>query len=240
MAVHKKLLPKHVELREKLRSKFQRMATNSLIPSARDLAKTYKVSAMTVRQALVALQQEGMIHSVPGLGTFVSDHKMSKKLTFVSFSQEVTERGMKPSSKIVSAIKTTVKDQAIADSLNISLGEGVYKIERVRFADKIPMALEESYVSSDLIPGLLDQNLAESLYDIFKNTYEKAVTRAECVVSPMNLSKRQADLLDTEVKSPALNFIVVAYDSRGRVLERCSSIKRGDRFDFRYSIQTDN
>ena len=216
------------------------MATNSLIPSARDLAKTYKVSAMTVRQALVALQQEGMIHSVPGLGTFVSDHKMSKKLTFVSFSQEVTERGMKPSSKIVSAIKTTVKDQAIADSLNISLGEGVYKIERVRFADKIPMALEESYVSSDLIPGLLDQNLSESLYDIFKNTYEKPVTRAECVVSPMNLSKRQADLLDTEVKSAALNFIVVAYDSRGRVLERCSSIKRGDRFDFRYSIQTDN
>ena len=240
MAVQKKPLPKHVELREKLRSKFQRMATNSLIPSARDLAKTYKVSAMTVRQALVALQQEGLIHSVPGLGTFVSDHKMSKKLTFVSFSQEVTERGMKPSSMIVSAIKTTVKDQAIADSLNISLGEGVYKIERVRFADKIPMALEESYVSSDLIPGLLDQNLAESLYDIFKNTYEKAVTRAECVVSPMNLSKRQADLLDTEVKSAALNFIVVAYDSRGRVLERCSSIKRGDRYDFRYSIQTDN
>ena len=240
MAVQKKPLPKHVELREKLRSKFQRMATNSLIPSARDLAKTYKVSAMTVRQALVALQQEGLIHSVPGLGTFVSDHKMSKKLTFVSFSQEVTERGMKPSSMIVSAIKTTVKDQAIADSLNISLGEGVYKIERVRFADKIPMALEESYVSSDLIPGLLDQNLAESLYDIFKNTYEKAVTRAECVVSPMNLSKRQADLLDTGVKSAALNFIVVAYDSRGRVLERCSSIKRGDRYDFRYSIQTDN
>ena len=240
MAVQKKPLPKHVELREKLRSKFQRMATNSLIPSARDLAKTYKVSAMTVRQALVALQQEGLIHSVPGLGTFVSDHKMSKKLTFVSFSQEVTERGMKPSSMIVSAIKTTVKDQAIADSLNISLGEGVYKIERVRFADKIPMALEESYVSSDLIPGLLDQNLAESLYDIFKNTYEKAVTRAECVVSPMNLSKRQADLLDTAVKSAALNFIVVAYDSRGRVLERCSSIKRGDRYDFRYSIQTDN
>ena len=102
------------------------------------------------------------------------------------------------------------------------------------------MALEESYVSSDLIPGLLDQNLAESLYDIFKNTYEKAVTRAECVVSPINLSKRQADLLDTEVKSAALNFIVVAYDSRGRVLERCSSIKRGDRYDFRYSIQTDN
>lgn len=233
-------MPKHVELREKLRSRFQRMNPNSLIPSARELSKTYKVSAMTVRQALVALQQEGMIHSVPGLGTFVSDHRMSKRLTFVSFSQEVLERGMTPTSKIVSAIKTGVKDQAVAESLGISIGDEVYKIERVRFADKIPMALEESFVSAALIPGLLDQDLSKSLYEIFKNTYEKPVTKAECVVSPMNLSKRQADLLDTDVRSAALNFIVVAYDSRGRALERCNSIKRGDRYDFRYSIQADS
>jgi GntR family transcriptional regulator len=216
------------------------MNPNSLIPSARELSKTYKVSAMTVRQALVALQQEGMIHSVPGLGTFVSDHRMSKRLTFVSFSQEVLERGMTPTSKIVSAIKTGVKDQAVAESLGISIGDEVYKIERVRFADKIPMALEESFVSAALIPGLLDQDLSKSLYEIFKNTYEKPVTKAECVVSPMNLSKRQADLLDTDVRSAALNFIVVAYDSRGRALERCNSIKRGDRYDFRYSIQADS
>jgi GntR family transcriptional regulator len=216
------------------------MNPNSLIPSARELSKTYKVSAMTVRQALVALQQEGMIHSVPGLGTFVSDHRMSKRLTFVSFSQEVLERGMTPTSKIVSAIKTGVKDQAVAESLGLSVGDEVYKIERVRFADKIPMALEESFVSAALIPGLLDQDLSKSLYEIFKNTYEKPVTKAECVVSPMNLSKRQADLLDTDVRSAALNFVVVAYDSRGRALERCNSIKRGDRYDFRYSIQADS
>jgi GntR family transcriptional regulator len=240
VATPKKIVPKHVELRDKLRSRFQRMAPNSLIPSARELAKTYKVSAMTVRQALVALQQEGMIHSVPGLGTFVSDHKMSKKLTFVSFSQEISERGMKPSSKIVTAIKTAAKSQEVADSLNIKVGDPVYKIERVRFADKIPMALEESFVSAELIPGLLDFDLSHSLYEILKNSYEKAVTRAECVVSPINLSKRQADLLDTEVKSAALNFVVVAYDARGRALERCSSIKRGDRFDFKYSIQADS
>ena len=240
MTAPKKSVPKHVELREKLRSRFQRMAANSVIPSARELAKTYKVSAMTVRQALVALQQEGMIHSVPGLGTFVSDHRMSKKLTFVSFSQEVMERGMKPSSAIVSAVKTTVKELDIAESLGISVGDPVYKLERVRFADKIPMALEESYISTALIPGLLDQNLSDSLYDIFRNSYEKPVVRAECVVSPINLTKRQADLLDTDPKSAALSFVVIAYDARGRALERCNSVKRGDRYDFKYSIHAEN
>ena len=150
------------------------------------------------------------------------------------------ERGMKPSSAIVSAVKTTVKELDIAESLGISVGDPVYKLERVRFADKIPMALEESYISTALIPGLLDQNLSDSLYDIFRNSYEKPVVRAECVVSPINLTKRQADLLDTEPKSAALSFVVIAYDARGRALERCNSVKRGDRYDFKYSIQAEN
>lgn len=232
-------LPKHIELREKLRSKFQRMAPNSAIPSARDLARTHKVSAMTVRQALVALQQEGIIHSVPGLGTFISDHRMSKRLVFTSFSQEVLERGMKPSSKVVSAIKTKINDPAIAEMLQIQVGDPIYKIERIRYADKIPMALEESVIAASLMPGLLDQDLSGSLYEIFKNTFEKAVARAECVVTPINLSKRLSDLLDTEIKSPALEFKITAYDSRGRTVEHCISIKRGDRYDFRYSIQAE-
>ena len=240
MVPKKKLMPKHVELREKLRARFRRMVPDSLIPSARELSKSYKVSAMTVRQALVALQQEGIIHSVPGLGTFVSDHRMSKKLTFVSFTQEVIERGMTPSSKIITAIKTTVTDPQIADALKISIGDPVYKIERVRFADKIAMALEESYISAHLIPGLLDENLSSSLYEIFKTRYEKAVMRAECVVYPINLTKRQSELLETQIKSAALNFIVTAFDVRGRALERCSSIKRGDKYNFKYSIQAEN
>ena len=232
-------IPKHVELREKLRSKFQRLAPNTAIPSARELSRTYKVSAMTVRQALVALQQEGMIHSVPGLGTFVSDHRMSKRLVFTSFSQEVIERGMKPSSRVVSAIKTKITNPGIAEIMQIEVGDPVYKIERIRYADKIPMALEESLISAALMPGLLDQDLRDSLYEIFKNTYEKAVARAECVVVPITLSKRQADLLDTPLKSPALEFNITAFDSRGRTVEHCISIKRGDRYDFRYSIQAE-
>ena len=132
-------LPKHVELREKLRSKFQRMAPNSPIPSARELALTHKVSAMTIRQALVALQQEGIIHSVPGLGTFISDHRMSKRLVFTSFSQEVIERGMKPSSKVVSATKSKLTDKKISELLQLQVGDPIYRIERIMRYLKIPL-----------------------------------------------------------------------------------------------------
>lgn len=239
VAQSKKSTPKHVEVREKLRARFQRMSPNSMIPTAKDLAKTYNVSAMTVRQALVALQQEGLIYSVPGLGTYISDHLIAKRMVFTSFSQEVSERGMKPSSKIISATKSVVKDKKVAEDLQLEVGDPVYRIERVRFADNIPMAIEETLVSADFMPGLLDQDLKQSLYDIFRNAYEKPVVRAECVVTPITLNKQQSELLQCEVKSPALQFLVIAYDARNRVVERCISIKRGDRYDFRYSISAE-
>ena len=53
------------------------------------------------------------------------------------------------------------------------------------------------------------------------------------------LSKRDAELLDSDLKSPALEFQVTAFDARGRTVEHCTSIKRGDRYDFRYSIQAE-
>lgn len=239
VTTQKKATPKHVEVREKLRARFQRMSPNAMIPTAKEIAKTYNVSAMTVRQALVALQQEGLIYSVPGLGTYISDHLIAKRMVFTSFSQEVAERGMKPSSKIISAIKSEVSDQKIADDLQIKVGDPVYIINRVRYADKIPMAIEETVISAELMPGLLDQDLKQSLYDIFRNTYEKPVVRAECVVTPINVDKEQAAQLQCDVKSPALQFVVIAYDARNRVIERCVSIKRGDRYDFRYSISAE-
>lgn len=233
----KSAIPKHVEVRELLRSRIQRLAPDSVVPSARELSATYNVSAMTVRQALVALQQDGLIYTVKGLGTFVADRKMSKRLAFVSFTQEVIERGMTPSSKIINAEKIKVVDEQIAQDLQVAVGDYVYRIERVRFADNIPMALEESLVPIDSAPGLLEKDLKGSLYEIFRDSYERPVVRAECVVSPTNLTKRQATLLDTDIKLAALNFLLIAHDSRGRIMERCTSIKRGDRYDLRYAIQ---
>jgi GntR family transcriptional regulator len=235
--IKKPAVPKHIEVRELLRSRIQRLAPDSVVPSARELGATYNVSAMTVRQALVALQQDGLIYTVKGLGTFVADHKMSKRLTFVSFTQEVIERGMKPSSRIVNAEKVKITDQQVATDLQVEVGDFVYRIERVRMADNIPMALEESLIPTENAPGLLEKELKSSLYEIFRDSYERPVVRAECVVSPTNLTKRQAELLDTDIKLAALKFLLIAYDSRGRTMERCTSIKRGDRYDLRYAIQ---
>ncbi|MEJ6608075.1 MAG: winged helix-turn-helix domain-containing protein, partial [Candidatus Planktophila sp.] len=63
---------KHVEIREKLQTKFARLKPDSKIQSAREMAALYGVSTMTIRQALAALQADGLIYTIPGSGTYVA------------------------------------------------------------------------------------------------------------------------------------------------------------------------
>ena len=228
---------KHVELREKLQNKFARLKPHSQIPSARQLATSYGVSTMTIRQALSALQSDGFIYTIPGSGTYVAGEKLSKRLVFTSFSEEIREKGMTPTSVIIKAERVAVSKKKLADLLQIPVGEYAYRIMRVRLADGVPLAIEDTHVPCENAPGLLDQELKGSLYDVFKEVYERPVVRADSVVSPMLLDKEQAALLDAPVNTPSLMFNLTAFDMRGRTMEHCVSVKRGDKYDFKFSIQ---
>lgn len=228
---------KHVELRERLQNRFSRLKPHSQIPSARQLATSYGVSTMTIRQALAALQADGLLYTIPGSGTYVAGEKLSKKLVFISFSEEVREKGMNPSSSILKAERVAVTNKKLAEILQIPAGEFAYRIKRVRLADKMPLAIEDTHIPCDNAPGLLDQDLKGSLYEIFKNVYERPVIRADSAVSPMLLDKEQAAILKAPVNTPSLMFNLTAFDSRGRTMEHCVSVKRGDKYDFKFSIQ---
>lgn len=224
-------------LQGKLHTKFQKLAPHSQIPSVRQLATQYDVSSMTVRQALSKLQELGLLYTIPGSGTYVAGQKLSKKLVFISFSEEIKEKGMKPSSEILRAEKVTVKDEQLARVLQIEVGDFAYRIKRVRLADGIALAIEDTYVPCENAPGLLDQDLGSSLYEIFKNVFERNVVRAESSVSPVLLDKEQAEILNAPVKTPSLLFKLTGFDSRGKTMEHCVSVKRGDLYDFKFSIQ---
>lgn len=224
-------------LQEKLQNKFLKLKPHSQIPSVRQLATQYDVSSMTVRQALSELQDIGLIYTIPGSGTYVAGEKLSKKLVFISFSEEVREKGMKPSSLVLKAEKIQVENAKLAEILQISQGDYAYRIKRVRLADDVALSIEDTYVPCENAPGLLDQDIKLSLYDIFKNVYERTVVKADSTISPILLDKEQAELLKAPIKTPSLMFTLTGFDSRGKTMEHCISVKRGDLYDFNFSIQ---
>src|SRR6478672_8198017 len=76
------------------------LKTGDAVDSERELAKIHKVSLMTARHALAALEREGMVERRRGSGTFVAPPKIHfNKL--MSFTEQLAGRSLSSSSKVV-------------------------------------------------------------------------------------------------------------------------------------------
>ena len=83
-----------------IKSELKERAPDSPIERERQLADRFGVSRETVRQALSTLQNEGYIYTIHGSGSYVAKKRVTKRLKLMSFSEELKNRGMTPSSKL--------------------------------------------------------------------------------------------------------------------------------------------
>ena len=126
------------------------------LPSERELCQRYGTSRMTVRHAVTELESLGSVYRMQGKGTFVSGRKLIQPLMQVSgFTEDMAKRGKKASSQILFAGEKKA-DAAIARGLRIAPGEPYILIRRVRLADGVPMAIENTALNASLCRGVLD------------------------------------------------------------------------------------
>ena len=75
------------------------LAPGERLPSERELARVMEVSRASVREAIGALQVQGVVETRPGAGTFVSAPKLTQRLSATSFSADMRVRGLRPGSR---------------------------------------------------------------------------------------------------------------------------------------------
>ncbi len=226
---------KTASTRDTLRRKIERLKPNTRLPSERQLAVDLGVSRMTLRQALDELQQEGRIYTVRGSGTFVSQFRVSKRMTLTSFSQDMLARGMTPSSVVISA-EVATPPQELVEAWGINVAR-VYRVRRLRLGDDLPVCVEDAYFEVSAAPDLLAQDLTGSIYALLKEHYGRGISTAMHTVAAIAVEGETATLLDVPAGTPALEFTQVGFDASGSPVEYCVSTKRADIFDVRYSVQ---
>ena len=120
----------HNQLRENIENDKWRVGQK--IPAERELASQFNVSRMTLRQAIQALVDEGILERRVGSGTFVANRKVQEKMAGVtSFTELMLAAGKTPSSKTIS-YHLTVPSQTEIEKLKLPAGEQVLRMERVR------------------------------------------------------------------------------------------------------------
>lgn len=218
-----------------IRTELQRLvstaAPHSVLPRERDLAEELGVSRTTLRQALRELLDAGLIYTIRGQGTFVSDTRIAKGTSLSGFTEDMRARGLTPSSKMIEADAVVARD-ALATELGVPEGSLLYRVERLRLADGAPMCLEEVHLPADLFPGLLVENLDGALYETMKDRYNVQVAVAQQMIAAVVPNERQCQLLEIEPVAALLEVRRTGYDGRGRAIEHAVSYYRGDRYRF--------
>jgi GntR family transcriptional regulator len=202
-----------------------------VLSSERSLAELFGVSRVTIRAALRLLEDEGLVRSAPGVGTFVAAPHLSKAPVLMSFSDEIRARGWTPSSRLLESRLETA-DFGVAHDLSIEPGAKFFEIVRVRLADDVPLSIERVRMPARYFPDLLDHDLTGSLYAVLAEQYGVRISRHERRISAMNIDKPTAELFGLPDRAAGLYVVQSGYDQHGRKVEHGRSLYRGDRYDF--------
>lgn len=227
-------VPIYYQLEEEIKKliKEKQLQPGDLIPSEREFSEMHSISRMTVRQAINNLTSEGILEKERGKGTFVAQYKLEQSLQgLTSFSEEMKARGMEPSSRILSFQRVKATNE-IASKLEIDEGAEVYKINRIRLADSIPMAYEISYLPVDLLPHLIEERVSNSLYEYVEQELKQTIKKATQSIEASAATKEEASILEIEEQSPVLLFHRTGYMENQKPFELVKSIYRADRYKF--------
>ena len=225
-------VPKYYQLKEIIRDMIEKdeLEAGQGIPPERELCERYGVSRMTARQAVMELVNEGLLYRVQGLGTFVAEEKVRQgtgRLT--SFTQDMRERGMEASSKIV-GMKEDEAGPVVARMLRVDPGERIIRVRRVRNADGKPMALETSHLLYGVAKGILGVDLSgRSLYEELGKAGVRAAA-AEQSYEAVLVNEAESEHLGVPIASPALLIERVTFDEAEKPFEYVKSVYRGDRY----------
>jgi GntR family transcriptional regulator len=205
--------------------------TGDRLPPERELAKEFGVNRLTVRQALAELQIRKLIHRRTGRngGTFIAEPVIEYDLTtFAGFSEQARRLGHVASARILRTEKA-IADAATADELQLTEDAEVYEIDRLRFADELPVLLEHSSFPAERFAGLLGEPLHGSIYEVLDRRYDARPVRAVERITPVNANVKTARLLGVTRGTPLLRVERVAFDVHGAPVESARDILRADR-----------
>jgi GntR family transcriptional regulator len=236
----------HSQLESELRQLIYsgEVPAGSALPGELELAAELGLSRHTIRHALTALANEGLLRRERGRGTLVlagaANAVTERSLaSFYAFAWELSARGLEQRSYVLER-KRMAATAPLAQRLSLRERSPVERIVRLRTAAGDPLILETAYLPADLA-GPLDPAILErgSIYDALETQFGLRVVRAHETIQPIVLSRTIARLLGVRAGSAAFRVERTTWSERGPV-EWQESILRGDRYLYSVELPRDD
>ena len=210
------------------------------LPSESELVERYRVPRMTVRSALVKLEERGIVYSIQGKGRYLKEKSKQIQLQLtgkISFTDKMEQFGYDLTTKNISFTPIHY-DEKIFTVLNAKKTDIVFQIGRLRMIDNEPIAIHNSFVREANFPKLHENgNEIKSMFNYYrKHGYDNFSSR-QSILSVTFPTVEEQQLLVCKSMVPILVLETDCIDTRSKkVLEYTKILYRSDKFNYDITI----
>jgi len=182
-----------------------KLTPESRIQSEREFSEDLGVSRMTVRRALTELVNEGLLERRHGSGTYVAKPKVTYESgELVNYVLAMQQRNIATTSQLLE-FNEIAASRRLSELLKIEIGQPIYRVDILRFANRVPVILERGFFPCSRFPKLEEWDLEKSsFHDLLTTVYNIRLGRISQTVEAAAAADTVAGQLRVEENSPVL------------------------------------
>ncbi|PKH02175.1 MFS transporter [Psychromonas sp. MB-3u-54] len=189
------------------------------LPSERALSVLFSTTRITLKEALSALEIEGVIYRESRRGWFVCPARLIyNPLSRCHFHQLVNDQQRNAKTQVL-AVHTQFADAQQSKLLGLAKRSEIYCIERLRYVDNRPVLYVQNCLISALFPNILKQDLSQSLTQLYQQQYGYQTLRSRFEVTLCGANKQVADALHLAQGQQVLKICRVNYQQQGTIID---------------------
>lgn len=217
----------------------RRLAAGDKLPTEQQLCAEFRTNRHTVRRALAHLQARGLVETTQGRGSFVRRPSIVYQIgRRTRFSNLMQQQAANPSTRTL-MLEVRPANPVVAAALGIKAGAPAVFVERMGFANDLPISIASHWFSSARLPGFRRRyaatlSITQTLADCGVADY----TRLRTTISARLPTPAEIELLGLPRYIPLLVTRSWNVDGNGRPLEYGEARMAADRVEI--MIATEN
>jgi len=189
------------------------------LPSERTLSEQFSTTRITLRESLGQLEAQGLIYREVRRGWFISPPRiLYNPLQRSHFHAMAREQGRLARTDLIDACQ--IRGSAnVCQKLNLPAQSEVYRIRRLRYIDARAVLYVEHYLNPQFFPDIINDDLTQSLTDLYFSRYGIKYGRVRFDMVPTRLPEAASSALKVAAGSPALFITRINRDLDDRIID---------------------
>jgi len=225
---------RYLIIMDKLKEEIEKgnLTPGEKLPSETELAKNFKVSRSTVREALRVLEQENIVTKKHGIGTFINQKPLYSNgiEELFSVTDLIQRKGYTPGTKLIFSDYIMPTKHEI-QKLNLKDNEKMLLVKRIRTSNGDPLVYCIDKIPQNLLPNecKLDR---ESIFDFLEAKANIKIDYATTSIGTTSYLPEISEALKSDIETPLLVLKQSHYDENDRLVLYSVNYFRSDNFDF--------